>query len=274
MKRILLLALPFALMTACSNPPAAKDATDTAAPAATAAAATPAAATASLDVNQLGANHWLLDNAVDASGKRIDGLFVQADKPLTLDFKDNRLSVSNACNNIGGGYTLEADALTVGNLMSTNKACQGPLMAVDGLISERLQGKLTVRALDASALTLVTASGDVLSFRAEPTAETRYGGPGETVFMEVEPQTKPCPHPLMKDATCLQVREVKYNEQGLEQGKRGAFENFYGNIEGYTHQPGVRNVLRLKRYQIKNPPADAPSQAYVLDMVVMSETAK
>jgi len=33
-------------------------------------------------------------------------------------------------------------------------------------------------------------------------------------------------------------------------------------------------VLRLKRYRIANPPADAPSQAYVLDMVVESELVK
>ena len=269
MKRILLLALPIALMTACSNPPASTKSETTAA-----ADTSTAAPAANIDAAQLGANHWLLDNAVDAAGKRIDGLFVNTDKPLTLDFKDGRLSVSNACNNMGGAYTVEGNALTVGNMMSTNKACQGPIMALDGLVSERLQGKLTVQSLDASAMRLVAANGDVLSFRAEPTAETRYGGAGETVFMEVDAQAKPCPHPLMKDATCLQVREVKYNEQGLEQGKRGAYENFYGNIEGYTHQPGVRNVLRLKRYQIKNPPADAPSQAYVLDMVVMSETAK
>src|SRR2546427_3924036 len=47
---------------------------------------------------------------------------------------------------------------------------------------------------------------------------------------------------------------------------RSKFENFYGNIEGYTHEDGVRNVVRVKRYEVKNPPADAPSQAYVLDM--------
>ena len=41
-------------------------------------------------------------------------------------------------------------------------------------------------------------------------------------------------------------------------------------IEGYTHEDGVRNVVRVKRYEVKNPPADAPSQAYVLDMVVES----
>lgn len=273
MKRTLLLALPLALLTACSNPsaPAPNDATPP--PAATPDAAAPAAA--SIDAAQLPANHWLLDNAVDASGKRIDALFVRADKPLTLDFKDGRLSVSNACNNMGGGYKIEGNALEVGAMMSTNKACAEPgVMALDGLVGEHLQGKLTVRSLDASALTLVTAKGDVLTFRAEPTAETRYGGEGETVFMEVDSQTKPCPHPLMKDATCLQVREVKYDDKGLEQGKRGEYTNFYGNIEGYTHEPGVRNVLRLKRFQIKNPPADAPSQAYVLDMVVGSEMVK
>ncbi|MGH8054766.1 MAG: DUF4377 domain-containing protein [Stenotrophomonas sp.] len=274
MKRILLLSLPVAMMVACSNPTNTPK-TDATPADSTAAAATAAPAAASIDATQLGANHWLLDNAVDASGKRIDGLFVRADKPVTLDFKDGRLSASNTCNNIGGSYTLEGDALTVGSLASTMKACAEPgVMELDKLVGERLEGTLTVRSLDASTLTLTTATGDVLTFRANPTAETRYGGAGEQVFMEVDAQTKPCPHPLMKDATCLQVREVKYDDKGLEQGKRGAYENFYGNIEGYTHEPGVRNVLRLKRYEIKNPPADAPSQAYVLDMVVGSELVK
>ena len=53
-------------------------------------------------------------------------------------------------------------------------------------------------------------------------------------------------------------------------GDPGPFGNFYATIEGYTHEPGVRNVLRVDRYEIKDPPADAPSQAFVLDMVVES----
>ena len=63
---------------------------------------------------------------------------------------------------------------------------------------------------------------------------------------------------------------MKFDDKGLKQGEPGKFENFYGNIEGYTHEDGVRNVVRVKRYEVKNPPADAPSQAYVLDMVVES----
>jgi hypothetical protein len=36
----------------------------------------------------------------------------------------------------------------------------------------------------------------------------------------------------------------------------------------------VRNVLRVKRYPIEHPPADAPDSAYVLDMVVESESVR
>ena len=130
---------------------------------------------------------------------------------------------------------------------------------------------LQVRTLDASTLVLAAADGSVLTFNAVPTAETRYGGPGETVFWEVADQTKPCPHPLMANAQCLQVREIRYDANGIKQGTPGEFTHFYGQIEGYTHQPGVRNVLRLKRFDVANPPADADRFAYVLDMAVETE---
>ena len=72
----------------------------------------------------------------------------------------------------------------------------------------------------------------------------------------------------------LQVRELQYDDKGLKVGTPGAFEHFYDSIEGYTHEPGIRNVLRVDRYTVKNPPADASSSAYVLDMVVESELVK
>ena len=110
----------------------------------------------------------------------------------------------------------------------------------------------------------------MLRFEGEATADTRYGGAGETVFLEVAAHDKPCPHGTMADATCLQVREVRYDVNGVRIGNAGAFENLYQPIEGYAHEPGVRNVLRVRRYRIANPPADAPDRAYVLDMVVES----
>ena len=97
----------------------------------------------------------------------------------------------------------------------------------------------------------------MLSFAGEPTAETRYGGPGETVFLEVAAQSEPCSHPLIADMQCLQVRELKYDDKGIKTGTVGSFVNFYQDIEGYTHEPGIRNVLRVKRYRsrIRRPTA-------------------
>jgi len=43
-------------------------------------------------------------------------------------------------------------------------------------------------------------------------------------------------------------------------------------VDGFTHTPGVRNVLRIKRFQRSPVPAGGSSLVYVLDLVVESET--
>ncbi|UNK48181.1 META and DUF4377 domain-containing protein [Lysobacter sp. S4-A87] len=262
----LTLALTLAL-AACAKAPAPPDAT---APSATPA---PVAATATaLDAAELGRQHWKLERAVDAKGQRIDALFARSDKPLQLDFRDGRVSVGNACNRMGGGYTLTGDRLQVARMAATLMACTDPkLMALDQAIGQRLEVPQTVALRNESELTLTSADGDVLTFRGEPTAETRYGAPGETAFLEVAAQTKPCSHPLIPDMQCLQVRELHYDDRGIKTGTPGEWQALYQDIEGYEHTDGVRNVVRVKRYTVKNPPADGSSIAYVLDMVVESE---
>ncbi|KRF01856.1 hypothetical protein ASG87_10125 [Frateuria sp. Soil773] len=278
-----LLLLPLAL-AACSpapssDTPAAPPAAATAAaPAAPAAPSSTAATTGTVDAALLGRYHWQLNEATGSDGKRIDALFARPDKPVQLDFADGRVSVSNTCNHMGGGYRIEGDRLQVESMMHTLMACSEPgVSALDGAIGDRLQGhpKLSLHdAGDAPRLSLLTDGGDTLVFTGQPTAETRYGGPGVTEFLEVAAKTAPCSHPLIPDKQCLQVRERKYDEHGLAVGKPGEWQPLYQDIEGYTHEDGVRNVLRVKRYAIKNPPADAPSSALVLDMVVESETTK
>ena len=127
---------------------------------------------------------------------------------------------------------------------------------------------------DVPQLVLTNAAGDRLVFHGAPTADTRFGGPGERVFLEVAAETKPCSHPLIPDKQCLQVREIKFDDNGLRVGEPGEWQNFYDQIEGFSHQPGTRNVLRVNRYTVANPPADGSSQAFVLDMVVESELVK
>ncbi len=270
MKRRLLLILPFAL-AACTEPPQAEPATPPALAAPTTATPPPA------DAAALSAHHWRLTDAKDARGQRIDALFVDADKPLQLDFAEGRVGVSNTCNRMGGAYSVEGGRLKVGRMVSTQMACaDARLMALEREIGERLEGAstLALQSGDAPTLALTTGNGDVLTFNGEPTAETRYGGKGETAFLEIAAQTRPCSHPLIPGMQCLQAREIEYDAQGVKTGADGVFQNLYEGIEGYAHEPGVRNVLRVKRYERDPVPADASPTVYVLDMVVESEIVK
>jgi heat shock protein HslJ len=279
MKRFATFTLVLAL-AACTRspqePPAPAAAPPADAPATPSAVPAAASTTAALDAATLGRYHWKLDRAVDAKGQRIEALFVRADAPVQLDFRDDRVGVSNACNRIGGRYSFEGDALTVGDLASTQMACSDPrLMALDQAISQRLQGRQTaaLQSGDTPVLTLTSSGGDVLTFRGEPTAETRFGGPGETVFLEIAPNSKPCTHPAVPNRQCLQVREVKFDEQGIRTGTPPEWQPLYQDIEGFKHVEGTRNVVRVKRFVSGNKP-EGEQVAYVLDMVVESEITK
>lgn len=217
--------------------------------------------------------HWRLVNAVDKSGRRIDALFARPDKPLQLDFDANDVSVSNTCNRMRGNYSIAGGKLTFGNFASTLMACNNPaLAALDAAAGKTLQGtfalSVEVRGKQ-PRLTLSIAGGNTLTFAGTPTDTTRYGGEGETQFLEVAPQTRPCPVP--PGSQCLYVRELHYGANGVRAGRPGDWHVLAQDIQGYTHQHGTRNVLRVKRYRISNPPADASSTAYVLDMVVETE---
>lgn len=230
-----------------------------------------AAAPAAPDARQLGARHWQLAEAVDARGARIDALQPGADGRLQLDFSGDALSVSGGCNRMHAGYALEGARLNVGPMAQTEMHCEGGGMAADEAISARLTGGALSLTLEGERLRLVTTGGDRLAFDGIPTADARYGGEGERVFLEVAAQRVPCQHPLMPDYRCLHVRDVHYDEGGLKTGT-GDWRFLYQDIEGYTHRPGTREVLRLKRYRIAQAPADGASLVHVLDMVVESET--
>jgi len=265
-RRLLLLPLLVAALTGCPERASV-------APEAPAPAATRVPIPSGFDA-QLARYHWRLQSATDAKGERIDALFVRTDAPVQLDFREGWLSVSNACNRISSPYSVSGDRLILQGLISTLAACADErVMALDREISKRLEGPLTYSLAESEPpqLRLRNRGGDALSFAAEPTAATRYGGAGERQFLEVAAQTRPCPHPLIADMQCLQVRELRYDAQGHKSGGTGEFEHFYDAIEGYTHEPGIRHVLRVDRYTRQNPPADASRYAYVLDMVVESE---
>ncbi len=216
----------------------------------------------------LTAYHWQLEQPRAATAK-----------PVQLTFADQRLMVSGLCNVLGASYNIDGPKMTVQQVVGTLRMCPDQaLMKTEQEVGTRLEkvqswsiaGAPAESADQGPVLTLNFNDGGQWLLKGEPTDESKYASSGETVFLEIQPQLAPCNHPLIPNKQCMKVRTVEYDESGIKQ-KLGAWELFYSDIEGYQHNAGVRNILRVKRYTLANPPADASRYAYVLDMVVESE---
>jgi heat shock protein HslJ len=224
-------------------------------------------------VRSLQDNLWTLQSGSEASGQPIDGLAVPG-QAFQLRFDGARLAVSGGCNNMTGSWRLGPQGqLMVGRLAATMKACEPALMKADAALSAVLAQHLDVQLQGgpAPSLRLVSQSRQTLALSGQPTLESLHGKPA-VIFLEVAAQTVPCQPGAGAPTQCLQVRDRRFDKQGLRIEPPGEWRAFYGRIDGYTHTPGVRNVLRVKRYQRQQAPADASRHIYVLDLVVESET--
>jgi heat shock protein HslJ len=220
--------------------------------------------------DQLVRHRWRLASALTGANERIDALF-PALAPFEFHFTETSLQVKGGCNGFRGRYEInEAGRLVATPLASTLMACPPALMEADqtmGALLAKPLGLTLVRGTEPT-LVLISDESEVLMLSGSLTPEALYGPP-TLVFLEVAADTVPCPEP--DQATpCLNVRELRFNDQGIRVGEPGAWQPFAGSIEGFQHTPGVRHVLRVKRFQ---PPAEAPA-VHVLDLIVESETVK
>ena len=229
----------------------------------------------------LQSHHWELQQALTPQGTpdsqwSIAAKNKQPARTVKLDFTDDqRLSVKQLCNQISGGYSTSNDSIQISRLASTMMACSDDaLMQLEKNVAYQLPKARAWRISDSSSplLELQFDNGSTWQLKGTPTHETLYG-PSARIFLEVAPQKVACNHPLIPNAQCLKVREVQYNDKGLQQGV-GEWSNYYGSIEGYEHQPGVRNILRLKRFTRDKAPADTSKYVDVLDLVVQSEIVR
>lgn len=222
-------------------------------------------------VRALQSNTWSLQSATEANGQPVDGVVVPG-HPVVLRIDGAHASFQGACNTMNGSWRLSPQGqLSFGRLAATMKACEAALMRSDDVLASMLAQPLTVQLQpgDKPGLRLVSPTQQTLAFSGEPTLQSRYGKPTR-IFLEVAPQTVECVSGVVR-TQCLRVRERRYDAQGLRIEPPGEWRTFHGSIQGYTHTPGVRNVLRIDRFQRKSVPADASRYVYALDMVVESE---
>ena len=201
-----------------------------------------------------------------------------APKPLVLNFDAaGRLSIATSCNGMGTSWKVENNQIVTGNLMATQMACAPNAMAQEGVASNLFSSRkapfmLNLNDPEQPTLTVIAANGEKVVFTGKMTPEAKYGTQAETIFLEISPETKPCTG--VAPQTCLQVREIKYAENGVKTQADKDWTFFYGGIEGFKHNPKERQIIRVKRYEIKNPAADQSKYAYVHDMTVERATVK
>lgn len=228
--------------------------------------------------------HWHLTRALNASGMADDrwlpGSHGQSTPPI-LSFNDQAVAVSGLCNAMRGGYSVEGSQMQISQLAGTLKMCPDPaLMQYERLIAEALaevEGWHLIHTEDGqgdTSLTLRLRDGSQWVLTGVPTDETRFGGPGDLMFLEIAPQTVACQDPQAIQRPCLRVRTVTYDSAGLKQAV-GNWQVFHDDIERYRHQPGVRNIVRVRRYTQTAPAGtstDGQTHAWVLDAIIESET--
>ncbi|MGL1834491.1 copper resistance protein NlpE N-terminal domain-containing protein [Rhodocyclaceae bacterium SMB388] len=224
-------------------------------------------------VDVLTDHSWALIDATDASNRRVDALFPDPERAFSFGFAESRLHVRGGCNGFRGAFAIgDDDMLSVTGMMSTLMACDTPLMEADSALSALMAEPLEVALIRGAQPTLVllAATGEVLLLAGELTPEARYGAP-TTVFLEIAAQPVSCDRAIRADGVCLQVRERRYDERGLIVGEPGEWQTFAADIEGYRHENGIRNVLRVKQFQPATEGGVVPEPVFVLDLVVESE---
>ena len=191
-------------------------------------------------------------------------------KPISAQFKEGSLHVNTGCNLQNSSYTLSGNQLKFGTGMSTMIGCSPELAKQEqfagALFSNTVTFEIENPNSESPVLVIQQANQAPVRFTGTITPEAKYQSEGEIIFLDISTKTQECTG--VAKQTCLLVKEVKYNDAGLKTYVDSDWKLFYDQIEGYTHDPKTKVLLRVKRYEIKNPAADQSKYAYVHDMTV------
>lgn len=207
--------------------------------------------------------HWTLTKAQKQDADIHTLVDVIAKGSVKMTFANNQLHYSVGCNSLSAPYQLTGDRLSIGAVIATQMLCPLALDEIERHFDKRFENaqlSMTVDA-DKKQATLVQVHGaEVLTWQGEMTHKARYGDP-VVLFWEIAPQTVDCVNRQGESTSCLKVRNVNYDEQGVKVGS-GAWRTFHGTIHGFEHNPKRKAIIRLNAYN--NPNSDE-NPLYVFD---------
>lgn len=231
-------------------------------------------ATAQSQTAILAGYFWDMDAAFDKSGAAQPFWFSKDFPPLRLAFsQDGHAFAENACNSLNWKFKVSgSEKISFIPTVATAAGCNEELTQRENLVrrgipkTHRYTLKTTPGA-EPERLTLHLADGGRWEFKPTPTPETRYGGPGKQIELEIAMDTVPCePHSIQQ---CLSARQVRW-EKNTTKVCLSDWEVLKSGVEGYQPTPGRHEIITVKSYPIRKVSSKVSGFAYVLLGVYVS----
>lgn len=197
-------------------------------------------------------------------------------EPIVFNFSDGidssqgTVSGTSGCNRFTGGYGKTSTGIRFDRIAGTRMACPGPRMELESALLKAMQSPLTTVGTQPSAgstgrqIIWKTADGELLQFveregvgrRGDKIDPATGGAGGKEKIVYIDSQRVECSG--VGKMQCYRWRE----------SPDAPWQLWYGPIEGLDFEPGVRYKLRVREYQVPNPPADASTIRWqLLDVV-------
>ncbi|WP_431796718.1 META and DUF4377 domain-containing protein [Cupriavidus metallidurans] len=222
----------------------------------------PSATTSLGETRSGGPSRWELVRWQRADGNLRDIPHGDNGQPIVFDFNDGidsqqgTVSGTSGCNRFTGGYGKTTTGIRFDRIASTRMACPEPRMELESALLKAMAAPFTTVGTQPSAgptgrqIVWKTADGDLLQFverEGVGRRGTKIDASGKEKIVYIDSQRVECSG--VGKMQCYRWRE----------SPDVPWQLWYGPIEGLDFEPGVSYKLRVREYQVPNPPADAAS---------------
>ncbi|KWR90173.1 META and DUF4377 domain-containing protein [Cupriavidus sp. IDO] len=189
-----------------------------------------------------------------------------------IDAAQGTVSGTSGCNRFTGGYGKTDTGIRFDRIAGTRMACPLPRMELESALLKAMQSPFVTVGTQPSAgstgrqIIWKTADADLLQFVEREGVGQRgarvEAASGVEKIVYIDSQRVECSG--AGKMTCYRWRE----------SPDAPWQLWYGPIEGLDFEPGVAYKLRVREYQVPNPPADASSIRWQLLNVESRTRAK
>ncbi|TDS78668.1 META domain-containing protein [Comamonas sp. JUb58] len=210
---------------------------------------------------------WDMDAAFDKSGASQAFWFSKDFPPLRLTFSEGGDAFAeNACNSLNWKFTvIGSEKISFRSTVATAMGCNEELTRRENAVRREIPQthRYTLKATSATEperLTFYLADGSRWEFKPTPTPETRYGGPGQQIELEIAMDTVPCEPGSTQQ--CLSARQVRW-ERNTSKVCLSDWEVLKSGVEGYRPTPGRHEIIWVKAYPLNRVSSKTSGSAYV-----------